>query len=54
MAQPIMRGRARIAAGAALMAAWLPAGAWGQSLTGGDHRDIRDAWNVSVLFIYSF
>ena len=27
---------------------------WGQSLTGGDHRDIRDAWNVSVLFIYSF
>ena len=27
---------------------------WGQSLPGGDHRDIRDAWNVSVLFIYSF
>lgn len=27
---------------------------WGQSLTGGTHRDLRDAWNVSTLFIYSF
>ena len=27
---------------------------WGQALTGGDRRDLRDAWNVSVLFIYSF
>ncbi|WP_300708426.1 outer membrane homotrimeric porin [uncultured Desulfovibrio sp.] len=27
---------------------------WGQSLTGGNHRDLRDAWNVSMLFIYAF
>mgnify|MGYP002167245558 CR=1 FL=1 len=41
---------------ASYIALWLDKSddVWGQSLTGGDHRDIRDAWNVSVLFIYSF
>ena len=41
---------------ASYLALWLDKSddVWGQSLTGGDHRDIRDAWNVSVLFIYSF
>ena len=35
MAQPLMRNRrAKFAAGAALVAAWLPGGALGQSLTG--------------------
>ena len=41
---------------ASYIALWLDKSddVWGQSLTGGDHRDIRDAWNVSVLCIYSF
>lgn len=41
---------------ASYVALWLDKSneVWGQSLTGGNHRDIRDAWNVSMLFIYSF
>ena len=27
---------------------------WGLATTGGGKRGIRDAWNVSALFIYSF
>ena len=27
---------------------------WGLASTGGDHRGLRDAWNISGLFSYTF